>query len=52
MRYVPAGPFSIDPGWQPGLQTSGNGDQREILASLYDVDTARQMIAVLAKMKI
>lgn len=28
------------------LQTSGDGDQRAILASLYGVDTARQMIEV------
>lgn len=28
------------------LQTSGNGDRREVLAEVYDVDTARQMLAV------
>lgn len=28
------------------LQTSGNGDQREVLSSLYGVDVARQMISV------
>jgi len=31
------------------LQTSGNGDRREVLAALYDVDTARQMLSVLAE---
>jgi DNA mismatch repair protein MutL len=30
------------------LQTSGNGDQREILASLYGVEVAQQMLEVLA----
>ena len=28
------------------LQTSGNGDRREVLASLYGVDVARQMLVV------
>jgi DNA mismatch repair protein MutL len=28
------------------LQTSGNGDRREVLANLYGVDTARQMLEV------
>ncbi len=31
---------------RPVLQTSGNGDRREVLAALYGVDTARQMIEV------
>lgn len=31
------------------LQTSGNGDRREVLAVLYGAETARQMIEVLAK---
>jgi DNA mismatch repair protein MutL len=31
---------------KPLLQTSGNGKRREVLASLYGVDTARQMIEV------
>ena len=31
---------------RPVLQTSGNGSRREVLASLYGVDTARQMIEV------
>ncbi len=31
---------------KPLLQTSGNGNRREVLASLYGVETARQMIEV------
>jgi DNA mismatch repair protein MutL len=31
---------------KPVLQTSGNSDQREVLASLYGVDTAKTMLAV------
>lgn len=31
------------------LQTSGNGNRREVLASLYGVDVARQMIEVIAR---
>ena len=31
---------------RPILQTSGNGDRREVLANLYGVETARQMIEV------
>ncbi len=31
------------------LQTSGNGEHREVLAALYGADIARQMIAVLAQ---
>ena len=30
----------------PSLQTSGNGDQREILAGLYGLDVAKRMLAV------
>jgi DNA mismatch repair protein MutL len=30
----------------PSLQTSGNGDQREVLAGLYGVDIAKDMLAV------
>jgi DNA mismatch repair protein MutL len=30
------------------LQTSGNGDRREILATMYGVETARQMLEVIA----
>ena len=31
---------------KPSLQTSGNSDPREVLASLYGVDTAKAMLAV------
>ena len=31
---------------KPSLQTSGNGDRREILSALYGVDIAREMLAV------
>ncbi len=31
---------------RPALQTSGKGDRREVLASLYGVDVARQMLEV------
>jgi len=31
---------------RPSLQTSGNGDRREVLASLYGLDVAKQMLAV------
>jgi DNA mismatch repair protein MutL len=31
---------------KPTLQTSGNGDRREVLAGLYGVDVAKQMLAV------
>ncbi|MDF1519544.1 MAG: DNA mismatch repair endonuclease MutL [Brevefilum sp.] len=31
---------------KPSLQTSGNGDQREVLAGLYGLDLAKQMLAV------
>ncbi len=33
----------------PGLQTTGNGDAREVLAKLYDAGIARQMIEVDAR---
>jgi DNA mismatch repair protein MutL len=48
-RYALAYP---DVRWQlivddkPSLLTSGNGDQREVLSSLYGVDIAKQMLAV------
>jgi DNA mismatch repair protein MutL len=51
-RYALAFPhvrFSLRQEGRPALQTSGNGDRREILASLYGVEMARQMIEVLAK---
>jgi DNA mismatch repair protein MutL len=31
---------------KPSLQTSGNGDRREVLSSLFGVDIAKQMLAV------
>ncbi len=34
---------------KPTLQTSGNGNQREILAALYGADIARQMLEVYAQ---
>lgn len=34
---------------QLSLQTSGNGDRREVLAALYGVEVARQMLEVLAE---
>ncbi|MBP1701512.1 MAG: mutL [Chloroflexi bacterium] len=34
---------------KPALQTSGNGDRREILAALFGVEQARQMLDVLAQ---
>ncbi|MBN1147531.1 MAG: DNA mismatch repair endonuclease MutL, partial [Anaerolineales bacterium] len=32
---------------RPALQTSGNGERREVLAALYGAETARQMLEVL-----
>ena len=34
---------------RPTLQTSGNGNRREVLANLYGVDVARQMLEVMAQ---
>lgn len=34
---------------RPALLTSGNGDRREVLATLYGVEAARQMLEVLAE---
>ncbi len=48
-RYALAYPqvrFSLFQDGRAVLQTSGNGDRREILAALLGVDTARQMIEV------
>ncbi|MBI4926264.1 MAG: DNA mismatch repair endonuclease MutL, partial [Anaerolineae bacterium] len=33
---------------RPSLQTSGNGDRREVLANLYGVEIARQMLEVVS----
>ena len=51
-RYALAYPqvrFKVSEGNTPSLQTSGDGDRRAILASLYGVDTARQMLDVAAE---
>ncbi len=48
-RYAIAYPhvrFTLIQDGKPTLQTSGNGDRREVLAALYGVDVARQMIEV------
>lgn len=41
--------FQLTQDDRPVLQTSGNGDRREVLAALYDVDTAHQMLSVVAE---
>lgn len=49
-RYALAYPhvrFHLIQEGRPSLQTSGNGDRREVLAALYGVDIARQMLEVL-----
>jgi DNA mismatch repair protein MutL len=46
-RYALAYPkvrFILHQDDKPVLQTSGNGDRREVLASLYGIDIARQML--------
>ena len=51
-RYALAYPqvrFKLSEGNTPSLQTSGDGDRRAILAALYGVDTARQMLEVVAE---
>ncbi len=50
-RYALAYPhvrFHLKQEGRPALQTSGKGDRREVLAALYGVDVARQMLEVLA----
>jgi DNA mismatch repair protein MutL len=50
-RYAMAYPkvrFHLKQEARLALQTSGNGDRREVLSALYGVDTARQMLEVLA----
>jgi DNA mismatch repair protein MutL len=51
-RYALAYPrvrFTLKQDGRPSLQTSGAGDRREVLAALYGVDVARQMIEVLSE---
>jgi DNA mismatch repair protein MutL len=51
-RYALAYPhvrFHLHQEKQLTLQTSGNGDRREVLARLYGVDIARQMLEVLVE---
>ena len=51
-RYALAYPHVRFQLWQEDhtvLQTSGNGDRREVLAALYGVEVARQMLEVLAE---
>jgi DNA mismatch repair protein MutL len=48
-RYALAYPqvrFQLKQEARPALQTSGNGDRREVLAALYGVDVAHQMLEV------
>jgi DNA mismatch repair protein MutL len=51
-RYALAYPqvrFKLSEGNTPSLQTAGDGDRRAILAALYGVDVARQMLDVLSE---
>jgi len=51
-RYALAYPdkrFKLSEGKKVSLQTSGDGDRRTILASLYGVDVAKQMLEVMAE---
>ncbi len=51
-RYALAYPqvrIKLNEGGSLSLQTAGDGDRRAILASLYGVETARQMLEVLAE---
>ena len=51
-RYALAYPnvrFKLTEGKKVTLQTSGDGDRRAILATLYGVDTAKQMLEVIAE---
>ena len=50
-RYALAYPnvrCRLSEGSEPSLQTAGDGDRRAILAALYGVDVARQMLDVMA----
>ena len=51
-RYALAYPdkrFKLSEGKNIALQTSGDGDRRSILAALYGVDVAKQMLEVMAE---
>ena len=51
-RYALAYPdkrFKLTEGKKTSLQTAGDGDRRAILASLYGVDVAKQMLEVMAE---
>ena len=51
-RYALAYPtvrFKVTDGRQSTLQTAGDGDRRVILAALYGVDVAKQMLEVMAQ---
>ncbi|MGC1378667.1 MAG: DNA mismatch repair endonuclease MutL, partial [Anaerolineales bacterium] len=51
-RYALAYPrvrFRLIDGSSPTLQTAGDGDRRAILATLYGVDVARQMLEILSE---
>jgi DNA mismatch repair protein MutL len=51
-RYALAYPhvrFKLTDGKQVTLQTAGDGDRRSILAALYGVDVAKQMLEVMAQ---
>src|SRR5512133_3326289 len=51
-RYALAYPnvrFKVTDGKQATLQTAGDGDRRSILAALYGVDVAKQMLEVMAE---
>ncbi len=51
-RYALAYPnvrFKVIDGKQATLQTAGDGDRRSILAALYGVDVAKQMLEVMAQ---
>ncbi len=51
-RYALAYPdkrFKLSEGKSVALQTSGDGDRRSILAALYGVDVAKQMLEVMAE---
>jgi DNA mismatch repair protein MutL len=51
-RYALAYPsvrFRLSEGTSLSLQTAGDGDRRTILASLYGVETARQLLEVMAE---